>query len=114
MKLLPYDPRYVGARLRHLRIAYGYERQTDICRELGLTPKEWNEWEKGNRRPGFDKADKILARFPVSADWLFYGKSERMSVEAHRKLFPNGNEEIPAVGPDGEDAAREASKNREP
>lgn len=62
-------------------------RPAEFAREIGCTPGELHEWEVGNRRPSFQKATTLLKKFPVTADWLYYGDPRNMPFDLAQKLF---------------------------
>lgn len=86
MSDLPYSAPAVGRRIIALREAFGL-RQSEFADQLGLRRTEVNAWEMGERRPSLAKAQIILRTYPVTADWLFYGDSGKMSVEMAQRLL---------------------------
>lgn len=100
MSELPYSAPAVGARLRHMRLRFGYRKQSEIADLLKLGRTEWHEWETGNRRPSFQKAERIIDHFGITAGWFFYGRVDELSVATYRKLYPDGDETLISQPPD--------------
>jgi transcriptional regulator with XRE-family HTH domain len=67
------SPDEIGARLKSLRIALGFEVQADFCRHIGLSETRYNSFETGARRLTLQAADHIKAATGVTLDYLFYG-----------------------------------------
>lgn len=66
-------PDQIGARLKSLRIALGFEVQADFCRHVGLSETRYNSFETGARRLTLQAADHIKGATGVTLDYLFHG-----------------------------------------
>lgn len=71
------NPKVIGERLKALRIGLGHEHSSaGFARLVGLTAQAWNHYELGRRRISLDEADKLIRRFGIPLDWIYYGTAE--------------------------------------
>lgn len=64
----------VGARLKALRAALGYERnQHGFAAFVGIAQTAWSNYEKGDRVPNLDAANKIAEATGATFDWIYRG-----------------------------------------
>ena len=61
-------------KLKELRNKTGLN-QTKTAEALGITLRQYQRFELGEQRPGYDNLIKIADHFAVSLDWLT-GRSE--------------------------------------
>ena len=47
--------------------------QAEFCREIGVAPNRWNQYERGQRQITIDVAARIRQRFGVTTDWIYFG-----------------------------------------
>lgn len=74
----------IGARLRHLRFAYGYgDTPSAWAKKVGLSQSAWQNYEAGTRVPKMNEALKICASIGVSLDWIFRGEPFRANNPGH-------------------------------
>ena len=80
-------PDTIGPRLKALRIALGYKKQTDFAKAIGVEKNTYNPWEKGSRELTFEGACLIRARFKIPLDYLFFGENaEEMPAKVYKIL----------------------------
>lgn len=70
----------IGARLRAIRIAYGYSQgqiremsQAEFARLCDIGAAAWNNAETGDNRIGLDSALKVRRKTGISLDYIFTG-----------------------------------------
>ena len=56
-------------RLCQLREKTGLSQKT-TAEKIGITPRQYQRFEAGEQRPGYDNLIKIADHFKVSLDWL--------------------------------------------
>ena len=61
-------PEVIGARLKALRKAMGYDQTRAFSLALGISEQAWSNCESGRRRISLDEAMKVIARTGVSLD----------------------------------------------
>lgn len=83
---MPNELQTIGARLKRLRLALGYENQADLCREIGVIPSRWNQYETGARRITFAIAIRMKKRFNVPLDFIYTGDQSGLPVRVADKL----------------------------
>lgn len=82
-------PEIIGPRLKALRIALGYKKQTDFAKAIGVEKNTYNPWEKGKggRELTFEGACLIRAKFKIPLDYLFFGDhAEEMPAKVYKIL----------------------------
>ena len=62
-------------KLKELRQKSGLN-QNQTAEAVGITLRQYQRFEKGEQRPGYDNLIKIADHFDVSLDWLM-GRSDR-------------------------------------
>lgn len=77
----------MAARLLQTRLALGYPQQAAFCRELGVPPNQWNQYETGARRITMPVAQKLKRRFGVSLDWTYDGDVSNLPHGLATSLF---------------------------
>lgn len=81
-------------RIRRLWAVQKFPTSAAFARHLGVDPKRLNNVENGYPL-GRDLAERIVQRIPgITLDWLWYGKTEGLSVQVARELelIPSGKE----------------------
>lgn len=74
----------IGARLRHLRFAYGYgDTPTAWVKKVGISQSAWQNYEAGAREPKVKEVLKICAAIGVSLDWIFRGDAFKANNPGH-------------------------------
>ncbi len=76
----------MAKRLKDTRLALGFHKQVDFCREIGTEKNVYNPFEKGSRPISLDVALKIRKRFAISLDWTYCGDPAALSPEVARAL----------------------------
>lgn len=80
-------PETIGPRLKALRIALGYKKQTEFAKAIGVEKNTYNPWEKGGRELTFEGACLIRAKFKIPLDYLFFGDhAEEMPAKVYKIL----------------------------
>ena len=63
----------VGARLRLLRLAMGYENASEFGRRVGWTPSQLKNYEAGDQYPRMDQLEKLHRETLVGLDFILRG-----------------------------------------
>lgn len=63
----------VAARLRRLRLAWGYDQAKPFAAWVGVEYATWNHYETANRDLSVPNALKVCQKTGASLDWLFRG-----------------------------------------
>lgn len=71
----------IGERLRHLEIALGKEKQTELCKLTGIKTNTYSQWRHGTRMPARDLAQKFCKATGITMDWLYTGETRGMPYE---------------------------------
>ena len=53
--------------------------QTQAAKTIGITPRQYQRFEKGEQKPGFENLLKIADYYCVSVDWLM-GRTDKREV----------------------------------
>ena len=75
-----------GRRLRHARLAAGYERQEDLEQALGMAPRTVSNWERGLQMCHPIDLYRVAKKLSVTMDWLTAGDDRFLTVDAKRRL----------------------------
>jgi transcriptional regulator with XRE-family HTH domain len=67
----------VGRRLSHLRHALGLT-QRQLAARLNITGPRWANYEVGTSRIPVDIALRLIEKWEVSLDWIYYGNEAMM------------------------------------
>src|SRR4051794_6407010 len=67
----------IGQRLSHLRHALGLT-QRQLADQLNITGPRWANYEVGTSRIPVDVALRLVEKWEVSLDWVYYGKQAGM------------------------------------
>lgn len=67
----------IAARLKALREALDLS-QAEMCRRIGATPPQWNNWERATARIRVDVAIRLAQTFGVTLDWIYTGDARMM------------------------------------
>ena len=65
-------------RLKELRQKAG-EKQDEVASAVGCATRQYQRFEKGEQKPGFDNLRNMADFYGVSVDWLM-GRTERREV----------------------------------
>lgn len=80
------DPATIGARLRAVREALGYENQKDFADKAGISPTAYNNWEVGYKRIGVDMAARLCSTYRITLDWIYFGDASGLPGNVAAKL----------------------------
>lgn len=82
------NPQVIGERLRALRVGLGHEHSAaGFARLVDMTPQAWNNYERGLRRISLDEANKLVRKFGLPLDWIFYGTAtDRLPLHIAKAL----------------------------
>jgi transcriptional regulator with XRE-family HTH domain len=75
----------VGRRLSHLRHALGLT-QRQLAEILSITGPRWANYEVGTSRIPVDIALRLVEKWEVSLDWIYYGNGAIMPNSLLRKI----------------------------
>lgn len=84
----PTDP--VAQRLFFTRLALGYTDQGKYARNAGMTPQTYNAFERGSRSLSLWAANRLIATYGLTREWLFDGIPNRLPHELVMKLIAYG------------------------
>jgi transcriptional regulator with XRE-family HTH domain len=79
-------PEVIGAQLRTLREAFGYDQARAFCQFVGFSDQALYNYETGKRRISLDEAMKIVAKTGASLDWIYLGVEHALPVHLAEKL----------------------------
>jgi DNA-binding XRE family transcriptional regulator len=75
----------IGRRLTVFREAIGIS-QAQVCRDIGVAPNTWNQYEKGIREIPPTTAVKLHRKYGVTTDWIYDGDRTMLPAGIERKL----------------------------
>lgn len=89
------DRVFVGQRLTAIRKALGLN-AAELCREVGLKPNTWSQWEKGKRIPDLHYMMRLVEIYPVTLDYVYLGQMEGLPYDFAIKLRSklNGSQDL--------------------
>jgi len=70
-----------GARLRAVRIAYGYKSAREMAERIGEDQNTYSMWERGQRYPPPEKLLKIIQATGATSDYLYFGFMDALPVK---------------------------------
>lgn len=73
----------IGERIKHLREESKIT-QAELAKEIGVSPGNVGDWERGRAKPGFDALLALSRFFQISVDWLMTGEDRRYQ----KKVYP--------------------------
>lgn len=84
----PESTEKVAERLRITRLALGFPKQIDICRDLGDEglAQAWNNWEKGRERISVNSAIALVRKYRLTLDWIFLGIDDGIPAKVARQI----------------------------
>lgn len=62
----------IARRLELSRRALGMT-AAQLCRQSGIAPNTWSQWENGVGRPDLDGALQLTRTFGLTLDWIYEG-----------------------------------------
>lgn len=65
----------IGARIRILREAMGYDSATLFAAYVGWSPQQLSNYERGYKRPEISMAIRLCKKTGVTLDWIFRGET---------------------------------------
>jgi hypothetical protein len=65
-----HSTRAVAARLKRTREALGID-AAELCRQTGIAPNAWSQFESGTRRITEAKADRLCEVYGLTLDWIY-------------------------------------------
>ena len=87
----------VGRRLSHLRHALG-QTQRQLAASLNITGPRWANYEVGTSRIPVDIALRLVEKWEVSLDWIYYGNGAIMPKPLLRTIKAAAKEPTRRVG----------------
>ncbi len=75
----------IGQRLSHLRHALELN-QRQLAERLGISGPRWANYELGTSRITVEMALRLVERWGVSLDWIYYGNPAAMPEGLLRKI----------------------------
>lgn len=76
----------IGERLARIRKAFSSESQKTWAEKNRFNPTQYNNWEKGNRRIPVEHAIELCARYGVTLDFVYRGRSDGLSENLRKSL----------------------------
>ncbi|WP_213951553.1 helix-turn-helix domain-containing protein [Tepidanaerobacter syntrophicus] len=73
----------IGERIKHLREESRIT-QAELAKEIGVSPGNVGDWERGRAKPGFDALLALSRFFQISVDWLMTGED----TSYHKEVYP--------------------------
>lgn len=70
----------IAERLRLLRLASGSSSQAAFCASVGIGTTTWNNYERDLNRISLEEATKVVQRFGVTLDWIYYGDEKGLPL----------------------------------
>lgn len=70
----------IAERLRLLRLASGSPSQAAFCASVGIGTTTWNNYERDLNRISLDEATKLVKRYGVTLDWIYYGDEKGLPL----------------------------------
>lgn len=70
----------IAERLRITRQALRLK-QAALCRQTGIAPNTYNQWEQERGRPDLDGAMKLCDAFGITLDWIYRGSYAGLPYE---------------------------------
>ncbi len=80
----PQEKNVFARRLRDLRIDHGMT-QTDIAKEIGLSPVTVNRYEAGDRLPPHETLNKLANLFHTNVDYLL-GRTDKKTAIVDKEM----------------------------
>lgn len=80
----------VGARLKLLREAKGYDEQKEWAELLAVTPPRYNNWERGRQVIPLENAVRVSELTGVSLDFIYLG--DKSALPKHLLALVEGSE----------------------
>ncbi len=82
---LPHSPQAIGARIRHIRRAFGLtQKQTgEIC---GTGHSTIGNWEQGTQKPTISQAQLLGEQLGLTLDYIFLGRIGGVPLDVARRL----------------------------
>lgn len=79
-------PKVIGARLKLLREAMGFDEAKAWCEYVDIATNAWNHFERGRRAPTIEAALKVAVKTGATLDWIFRGLEETLPVRVQQAL----------------------------
>lgn len=76
----------IAERLRLTREASGLK-QAAFCRQVGISPQAWNNYETGARRISLDQALRVCAVTGATLDWIYRGISSSLPLALASRIL---------------------------
>ncbi len=74
----------IGERIKHLREESRIT-QAELAKEIGVSPGNVGDRERGRAKPGFDALLALSRFFQISVDWLMTGEDTSYHKEVYLK-----------------------------
>lgn len=75
----------IAKRLRATREALELK-QREFAGLAGIAANTYNQWEKGERRPGLDQAIRLADAHRITLDWIYLGDMSGLPLKISVKL----------------------------
>jgi hypothetical protein len=89
------DLQRVSARLRALQQVAGNPAHADMAHIAGCTEGAWKMYVKGERPIPPESVRELKGRWPISADWVYYGEAKYNDPAFQAKLDEAERNPIP-------------------
>jgi hypothetical protein len=80
------EQKIIGARLRELRRAFGFDVGTEWASWVGIGYTAWHNYEVGSRLVPVLELRKIAAKTGVSFDWVYQGLEHANPDHVNKRL----------------------------
>ena len=80
------QPEVIGARLKALRLALGYDRANSFCRFVDVSDRAWSHYENGRRLITVKDGIKLVIKTDVTLSWIYLGWEHTLPVHVAEKL----------------------------
>jgi len=75
----------IAKRLLATRQALGLS-QVEVSRKIKISPRAWNNYELGRRRPELDTALLMRKQLGISLDFIYAGEEVKTSSDLKRRI----------------------------
>lgn len=76
----------IGRRIEAVRQAFTPLSQKEFAARHGFNQTQWNNWATGSRRIPLECAEKLVAAYGLSLDWIYLGRRDGLSDKASKVL----------------------------
>lgn len=79
------SPRIIAARLAQTREALGLK-AADLCRQTGIAPNAWSQFESGERPITIKNAVKLCETYGLTLDWIYRGDAAGLPQRVFQQI----------------------------